>query len=91
VTGSTFFGRNPVDILNLLKGVLGLLTFYGVSITQDQKTSLIEVAGYVLVLVVGGAAQRSLVTPVAAPQLPKGTVVTVTPTTASPTPPTVTL
>ena len=91
MTTGTFFGRHPVDILNLLKGVLGLRTLYGVSITQNQQTSLLEVAGYILVLVVGGAAQQSLVTPVAAPQLPKGTVVTVTPTTASPTPPTVTL
>jgi hypothetical protein len=70
------FGRYPVDILNLVKGLLGLLTLYGVSISGDQQTSLLETLGYVLVLIVGGYTQRQLVTPLADPVLPVGAPVT---------------
>lgn len=70
------FGRYPVDILNFLKGVLTLLTVYGVSISPNQQNSILEVAGLSLVLVVGGVVQRQLVTPTAAPVLPIGAPVT---------------
>lgn len=72
------FGREPVAWVNLVKGILVLLVAFGVNVTESQQNAIIGLVGLVGIFLVGGLIERQLVTPVKAPQLESGTVVTVT-------------
>ncbi len=72
------FSREPNTYINLIKGVITLLVVYGVPITKSQQDAIIGLGILVVTFIIGGLAQRALTTPVAAPQLPTGTLVTVT-------------
>jgi len=71
--------REPVIVIDVIKAILVLLVSFGVSIDPNQQSSVI---GFVIALIaifgVGAVAQRQLVTPTAAPQVPSGTLVAVT-------------
>lgn len=71
--------REPVILINIVKAFLVVLVAFGVYVSPDQSNAVVEfLVALTAIFGVGAAAERQLVTPVAAPQLPKETIVGVT-------------
>lgn len=68
--------REPVLLVSIAKAIIVLLIAFNVHITGPQQDAIIGVVGIIATLGIGAWIERMLVTPIAAPVLPVGTVVT---------------
>lgn len=66
-------GREPALFAGLVNAVLGLALAFGLQVSADQQAAIMAVVNIVLAILV-----RQTSTPLAAPQLAKGTQVEVT-------------
>lgn len=73
--------REPVLAINLVKAVLVLLVAFGVPVTVGQQDAIVNLVVSLLaigaIFAVGAAAERAVVTPIAAPRVPSGSDVEV--------------
>lgn len=68
--------REPVALVDLVKAILVLAIAFGVHITDGQQQAIIGIVAIVATFGIGAWIQRQLVTPIASPRLPVGTIVT---------------